>query len=221
MARKTFSSKYQMQSTPKLKSYKRDLANMEKRLIFCVGLPSTGKTRCAVEIGLQQVLEGKYEKLIIVRPVILPKCGLLKGTLEDKMAPYTRQVNVYCEAYSGRTIEDLERNGQIEILPADLLQGDRFQNAFVILDELQNIHKDETFAILSRVGENSKFVVIGDNSKGQENKKVKQGNSILDYCLETFYNKDYVGIHKFYEIEDLLGDECTKDIIMTLLPDFM
>lgn len=221
MGRRFINAGYKQQKSAKLSAYKKDLADMDKRLMFCVGLPSTGKTRCAVEIGLQQVLEGKYEKLILVRPVVLPECGLLKGTLLDKMAPYTRQTNVYCEQYSGRDIIDLERNGQFEILPADLLQGDRFQNSFVVFDEVQNIHKEKTFALLSRVGENSKFVIIGDTSKGQSSRKIKQGDSLLDYAIEKFKDKDYVSQHSFYEIKDILGDECTKDIIITLLDDFL
>ena len=221
MGRRFTKAGYKQQKSAKLSAYKKDLGDMDQRLIFCVGLPSTGKTRCAVEIGLQQVIEGKYEKLVVVRPVILPECGLLKGTLLEKMAPYTRQVNVYCESYNGRNIEDLERTGQIEIIPADLLQGDRFQNCFVIMDEFQNTHKEKSFAILSRIGENSKFVIIGDTSRGQKNKKIPLGDTLIDYCIKKFEEKDFCSIHSFYEKEDILGDDITKEIILTLIDDFV
>jgi predicted ribonuclease YlaK len=222
MARRTVNNNHFRQPcSEKLKQYKRDLADIEKRLIFCVGLPSTGKTRCAVEIGLQQVMDNKYDKLIIIRPVIQPECGLLPGTIMEKMQPYIRQAGIYCESYNRQNLDELIRYGKLEVLPADLLQGDRFQNCFVIMDEMQNIHKDKTFAILSRVGENSKFVVIGDVSKGQQNKKIKHGETMLDYCVNKFYNKDYTAVHSFYEPSDVLGDACTKDIILTLIEDFM
>lgn len=206
---------------PKLQNYKRDLFNPNKRLVFAVGLPSTGKTKKAIEAGIEQVMRMEYEKLIIIRPVLVPEAGLLKGDLLEKMQPYIRQSGIYIEKYEQFTMEDLIKSGRVEILSVDLLQGNRFQNCFVVADEMQNVHMRHTFAFLSRVGEGCKYVVIGDISRGQCNKKIKQGETLLDYCLNKFGNKEYCSIHRFYDTADILGDSVTKDIIITLMEDFV
>lgn len=206
---------------PKLTEYRNDLLDMTKRLVFCAGLPSTGKTKQAIDCAIKELQGGYYDKIIIVRPVLVPKAGLLPGTLLEKMQPYTRQADVYCQELNGEvTLEELIETGRAEVIPVDLLQGNRFARCYVIFDECQNIPQTETFKMLTRLGEGSKFVVIGDISKGQLSNLAKFGNTMLDYCIDKFKDKDYVGVHYFYDNDDILGDAITKDIIVTLIPDF-
>jgi len=207
---------------PKLTAYRNDLLDMKKRLVFCAGLPSTGKTKQAIDCGIKEIQGAYYDKLIIVRPTPIPKAGLLPGTLLEKMSPATRQSNLYCQELNGSvSLEDLIETGRAEVIPVDLLQGNRFSRCYVVMDEMQNIPQEETFKILSRLGEGSKFVIIGDISKGQLGKDAKFGRTVMDYCIKTFAEKEYVGIHYFYSYDDILGDACTRDIIITLIPDFV
>lgn len=208
--------------TEKLKAFRNDLLDMDKRIVFGVGLPSTGKTKQATDCGTHDVSEGFYDRLVLVRPVLVPECGLLPGNLEEKMQPYTRQTNLYCEELNGqKDLVMLIEEGKAEVIPVDLLQGNRFNGCYVIMDEMQNIHRKETFKILTRIGERSKFVILGDISSGQLNKKVKKGDTMLDYCLEKFAGKDYVGMHYFYDEDDILGDPMMKDMILTMMEDFV
>jgi phosphate starvation-inducible PhoH-like protein len=207
---------------PKLTAYKNDLIDMKKRLIFCAGLPSTGKTKQAIDCAVKEIQGGFYDKLIIIRPVIIPKAGLLPGTLLEKMAPYTRQSNLYCKELNNEvTLEDLIDTGRAEIIPTDLLQGNRFSRCYVVMDEMQNIPKSETFKILTRLGEGSKFVIIGDISRGQLGRDAKFGDTMLDYCINKFAGKYYAGVHYFYSKDDLLGDDVTKEVIVELIEDFV
>ena len=207
---------------PKLTDYKLDLLDMKKRLVFVAGLPSTGKTKQAIDCAIKQLQGGYYDKIIIVRPVVVPKAGLLPGNLMDKMQPYTRQSNVYCQELNGEvTLEDLIETGRAEIIPVDLLQGNRFARCYVVMDEMQNVSRSETFKILSRLGEGSKFVILGDISKGQLGREARYGETIIDYCIERFQKKEYAGVHYFYDNDDILGDIVTKDIIIELIPDFV
>lgn len=212
----------QKQTTPpKLKAYIRDLLNPDKRLVFVDGLPSTGKTKCAIENGLKLLRRGKYDKLITVRPVVIPETGYLPGALLEKMYPYIRQAAIYADMCTQEGFDQLIATKRIEVLSADLLQGDRFQNCFVVFDEMQNVHQDKTFAILSRAGEGAKFVCIGDTSKGQRSSKVKK-QTMLRYCIENFANDPYASVHTFHDIDnDILGDDFTKHIIKKLAPDFV
>lgn len=201
--------------TDKILAFRSDLVDTSKRLIFCVGLPSTGKTRSAIECAIEQVQRGTYERLVIVRPVIVPTYGFLPGDSDTKMFPYIRQSSLYIN----KAVQ-IDLAEKIEVIPVDQLQGNRFFNSIVVGDEFQNVNMEETFRILSRVGENSKFILLGDTSRGQENRKVKD-KSILNYAIEKFRDKSYVAVHEFYDTEDILGDEITKDVICTLLPDFL
>ena len=210
------------QGRQKLTNYRIDLTDMNKRLVFCAGLPSTGKTKQAIDCAIKEIREGFYDKLIIVRPVVIPKAGLLPGDLMEKMAPYTRQSNLYCQELNGQvTLEDMIEEGRAEVISADLLQGNRFARCYVIFDEVQNIPKSETFKILTRLGEGSKFVVIGDISRGQLARPSDKGNTMLDYCIDKFAGKDFAAVHYFYDNDDILGDPITKSIIIDLLEDFV
>lgn len=215
---KKFSNPY----TTKLSNYRNDLMDEEKKLIICTGLPSTGKTAQAIDCATSLIKKEVFSKLILVRPTIQLSCGLLPGSIIEKMNPYISQSNKYCANFIGDSLYYLIQQEKAEVIPVDALQGNRFNDCIVIFDEMQNVSKKETFKILTRLGENSKFVLIGDISKGQLiNPKVKQGESILDYCIEKFSKEDYCSVHHFYENEDILGDKITKKIIIKLIDDFV
>jgi phosphate starvation-inducible protein PhoH len=215
-----FLDKHRKSCPSHLVKFKGDLFNPAKRIVIAEGLPSTGKTKCSIESGIEQVVNGTFEKLVIVRPVIIPACGLLPGLMSEKMAPYTRQSSIYVEMTGLDSFEELMAKRKVEVIPADLLQGNRFMDCFVLVDEAQHIHKESAFAILTRMGENTKMVLLGDTSKGQCAKKVGK-ESILNYAAEKLKDKDYVGVHNFYERSCVLGDEVTKDLVLTLMDDFM
>ncbi|MDT8900957.1 PhoH family protein [Anaeroselena agilis] len=202
---------------PHLKAYIRDLLNIEKRLVICAGLPSTGKTKKAIECGMELVRRGHFEKVVYIRPYLDLRCGFLPGTLEEKMSPYTIQAESYGEACTQRKFSEMR--DKVEVCPTDVLQGRRFSRCFVIIDESQNIHESEAFTILSRMGEECKYVVIGDVHPGQANKKIGRKN-LLSYCLNKFPNDEDIASHTFYEKEHILGDPFTKKVISLLLDDF-
>ena len=212
--------KYRQTCPPHVKQFKADLFDRNKRIVIAEGLPSTGKTKCAIEAGVEQVASGKYEKLILVRPVIIPACGLLPGLLNEKMAPYTRQGEIYIEMCSQEDLQEMLFRKKIEIMPADLLQGNRFMDCYVLIDEAQHIHSECSFATLTRMGENTKMVLIGDTSKGQAAKKIGK-NSILNYAADKLRDKDYAGVHEFYDKSCILGDDVTRDLSLTIMDDFM
>ena len=216
------SKKFSNEYTQKLSDYRNALMDMDKRLVICAGLPSTGKTAQAIDCAVALVKKEQFEKLIIVRPTVPLSCGLLPGSLLEKMNPYINQSNKYCDELGNTPLYTLIQQERAEVLPTDALQGNRFANCIVIFDEMQNVSHKETFTILSRLGEGSKFVLLGDISTGQLlNKKVKKGETILDYCIDKFENESYCSVHRFYDKDDILGDKVTKKIIIKLLEDFV
>lgn len=208
--------------TEKIVAYGNDLYNMEKRLVLVEGLPHSGKTLNAIESGIEQVIRGAYDKLVIVRPVIDLGTGYLPGDLLEKMSPFTRQSKEYVQGANFNGFDSMIASDRIEIMPSSALQGNHFRNCFVVIDEAQNIPWQESFKVLSRIGDNAKFVIIGDTSKGQENKRVGE-RSMLKYSMNKFKdeNRGEIATHSFYDVNDILGDSFTKYLIESLMSDFL
>lgn len=207
--------------TEKLKAYRKDLEDMKKRVVLAVGWPLTGKTAQATEYAVRDIQKGFYDKLILVRSPLKSECGFLKGDYLEKMSPYTRQTSIYCErSGNGMTLDEMISVGVCEVMEPMLLQGNRFDRCVVIVDEAQNIHRDWAFKVLTRVGEGTKFVIIGDVSKGQQNRSIKIEDSLPYYLMRKLADKSYVGVHTFYDEDDILGGEMEKDLILTLMDDF-
>ena len=133
---KTLKDICEVQATPKLDAYKLDLASRSKRLIIVSGLPSTGKTKCAIDAGFMQVSASMYQNLVLCRPILKQATGFLKGTLTEKMGPYLAQANeyIYEQSHGNTNIPTELAGGYLQIYPTDMLQGIRFRNKFVVID---------------------------------------------------------------------------------------
>ena len=109
--------------------------------------------------------EGKIEKIIVTRPAVSvdEDLGFLPGTLNEKMAPWTRPIfDVLGEYYPQKDIETMLFEGVIEISPLAYMRGRTFKNAYIIADEMQNATQNQMKMLLTRLGEGSKMVVTGD-----------------------------------------------------------
>lgn len=212
--------------SPKLKAYHQDLLDMNKRVVIALGLCLTGKSAQAVSCGMSELQNGYYDKLVLVREPLVSKCGCLKGDYRTKMAPYTKQAETYMANESQNSFEELMEMGRVEVSEPIFLQGNRFKRQFVICDEAQNIHKKDTFKIMSRVDEGCKLVIVGDISRGQENSRIKIEDSMPFYLYNKLKDNkelaEYIGIHTFYDREkDILGDDFCKLMINALYDDFV
>jgi predicted ribonuclease YlaK len=205
--------------SPKLKALIRDLMDEDKRIILVDGLPSTGKTYQAFRCGIAQ-LGRPYQKVVYGRPIEKDNIGFLPGEVEDKMLLYIAQIREYTQSCTFTDMDTLLKDGTLEVLPLETIQGRRFRRTFVVMDEVQNVHWRKTYKTLSRGGEGGKLVLIGDTSPGQENSKVRK-NSMLHFCRQVFANDPYVAVHDFHDVDnDIMGDDFNKHILKTLLPYF-
>jgi phosphate starvation-inducible PhoH-like protein len=136
-----------------------------KNIVFAIGPAGTGKTMLAVQMGVRLFQEGKVDKIIVTRPAVSvdEDLGFLPGTLNEKMAPWTRPIfDVLGEYYPQKDIETMLYEGVIEISPLAYMRGRTFKNAYIIADEMQNATVNQMKMLLTRLGENSKMVVTGD-----------------------------------------------------------
>lgn len=118
---------------------------------------------------------------MVTRPAVSvdEEHGFLPGTLEQKMAPWTRPIfDVLAEYYYAKDIENMIREGVIEISPLAYMRGRTFKNAYIIADEMQNATPNQMKMLLTRLGEGSKMVVTGDLRQADR----LEDNGLIDFC---------------------------------------
>ena len=133
--------------------------------IFILGPAGTGKTYVTTTYAADLYILKEIDKIVITRPHVAvgKDLGFLPGTLEEKTYPWALPVLDVLEKHLGKgAVETAIKNGNIEMAPLALMRGRSFDNAFIIVDETQNISTHELKMLLTRVGENSKIVLNGD-----------------------------------------------------------
>jgi phosphate starvation-inducible PhoH-like protein len=146
----------------------RALANPESHITYINGIAGTGKTYIAVSWGLEQLIKGRYDKIIFTRPVVEAgeNLGYLPGSFDMKLAPFMIPImDVLHEQMSAHDVKTLVEEAKIITLPLAYMRGVTFKNAFVVLDEAQNTTPKQMHLFVTRIGENSKIVVTGDTKQ--------------------------------------------------------
>lgn len=163
------------------KEYLRKLQDETNSIVFAIGPAGTGKTMLAVQNGIKLFQEGKIEKIVVTRPAVSvdEDLGFLPGTLEEKMAPWTRPIfDVFSEYYQKRDITKYLEEGVIEISPLAFMRGRTFKNAYIVADEMQNATVSQMKMLLTRIGEGSQMVVTGDLAQADR----LNDNGLIDFC---------------------------------------
>ena len=146
-------------------SYMLKLLDPKKDIIFGVGPAGTGKTLLAVQVAVKMFKEGQIDKIIVTRPAVSvdEDLGFLPGTLEQKMAPWTRPIfDVLRDYFNARQISNMVDEGIVEIAPLAYMRGRTFKHSFILADEMQNATENQMKMLLTRLGEGSRMAVTGD-----------------------------------------------------------
>lgn len=133
--------------------------------VFILGPAGTGKTYVTATIAADLYTTKAIDKIVITRPHVAvgKELGFLKGDLTEKTMPWALPVLDVLEKHLGKgAVETGIKNSNIEMAPLALMRGRSFDNAFIIVDETQNITTHELKMLLTRVGENSTIVLNGD-----------------------------------------------------------
>ena len=163
------------------KVYLQKLQDENTSIVLAIGPAGTGKTMLAVQHGIKQLQEGVVDKIIVTRPAVSvdEDLGFLPGTLNEKMAPWTRPIfDVFLEYYKQQDINKMLEEGVIEISPLAYMRGRTFKNAYIIADECQNTTVNQMKMLLTRLGEGSKMVVTGDLAQADR----MNDNGLIDFC---------------------------------------
>ena len=136
--------------------------------VFILGPAGTGKTYVTATYAADLYTLKEIDKIVITRPHVAvgKELGFLKGDLQEKTMPWALPVLDVLEKHLGKgTVETGIKNGNIEMAPLALMRGRSFDNAFIIVDESQNITTHELKMLLTRVGEGSTIVLNGDTQQ--------------------------------------------------------
>ena len=139
-----------------------------KDIVFAYGPAGTGKTFLAVAKAVASLQQGLVKKIVLSRPAVEAgeKLGFLPGDLKEKVDPFLRPI--YDALYEMMPYDQVEKklaNNIIEIAPIAFMRGRTLEDCFIILDEAQNTTKIQMKMFLTRLGKNSKMVVVGDNTQ--------------------------------------------------------
>ena len=194
------------------------LMNHEIPLVSMIGRAGSGKTLMAIMAGLEQVLgleKGRYNRIIISRPIqtLGKDIGYLPGTMEEKMAPWMKPIFDNMQFIMGTDKTMLEaylQKGLIEIEALAYIRGRSISDAFVIIDEAQNLTAHEVKTIITRIGENTKIVLTGDIEQ-IDNVYTNETSNGLTYAIEKLKNSPLTGHVTFKKGErSKLATEASK-----------
>jgi PhoH-like ATPase len=135
-------------------------------LVTMTGIAGSGKTFLTLMAALSGLNQGKYERIVITRSLqpVGRDIGYLPGDLNEKMNPWIAPIidNVRHAFKDVTYFNVMKDKGQIEIAPMSFIRGRTFSDTFLIVDEAQNSTIHELKTVITRVGENSKIVLLGD-----------------------------------------------------------
>ncbi|MBF0130975.1 MAG: PhoH family protein [Magnetococcales bacterium] len=158
--------------TPKKTIYPRTTRQAEyiqtlkrSELTFAIGPAGTGKTYLAVACAVAGYLEGGVSRIILTRPAVEAgeRLGFLPGDLHAKIDPYLRPLfDALGDMLGGERIEKMLSRNVLEMAPLAYMRGRTLNEAFIILDEAQNVTPEQMKMFLTRLGPGSHTVVCGD-----------------------------------------------------------
>lgn len=168
-----------------------------KDITIIIGPPGTGKTYLSCARALKFIKEenSTYQKIVLIKSVNVPKdeeIGYLKGTLEEKMEFYMYPfISNFNKIIGKSATEQLKSSGVIEILPIKFALGVTLEDSIILIDEAQQISKDHLRTLMTRIGNNSKMIFLGDIKQKSVNKNKK---SALEILIEYFSELNEIGI---------------------------
>mgnify|MGYP003636432675 FL=1 len=178
------------------------------------GLPGTGKTFLACAEALKLIKsKPKFKKILLVKSVTQLKgeeLGHLPGDIQEKFDPYMGSFVDNFEKIIGESLtHKLRELGLINIQPLAFVRGRSIDNTIIIVDEAQNISIDNMRTLMTRIGDNSKMVILGDvRQKDIRNKK----DSSLEVVLDKFNNIEGFGCVELRDPNDVVRNPIIKII---------
>ena len=180
-------------------------------LVTLTGRAGTGKSLIVLASALELVISKKeYDKFVIYRPIqpMGKDIGYLPGTMEEKLGPWFQAIMDNFEVLFSnkmgsdwkRDLEMFQKKGRIEMEAMTYIRGRSIPNAIILVDECQNLSKEEVKTILTRAGEGTKIILTGDIEQ-IDNSALDATNNGLTYVIEKFRDSELAGHITFIQGE--------------------
>lgn len=184
------------------------------------GVAGTGKTFCAMYKALEEVLDktNPFSKIIVVRSAVQGReIGHLPGDVNEKMEIYQQPYRQICETLFERkdAWNRLEEQGHIEFISTSFIRGMSFDDAIIIVDEMQNMTFEEIDTVMTRVGYRSKIIWCGDYRQTDLNKKKNDVSGILKFFDIAYHMTAFTKIE--FTPDDIVRSSLVKDYILAKL----
>jgi predicted ribonuclease YlaK len=167
-------------------------------LVVLLGNAGSGKTTLAIAWAWQRIFKAN-KKLILCKPTVQvgssKAIGTVPGTVEEKLAPYIASYLSTMKDISGKAnfadkIAELKEKDMLEFLPIELVRGMNLCNATLIVDEVQNLSVHELNSVISRAGEGTQVILLGDLSQIDTKMRMEE-TGIYRLCnSETFLDSE-------------------------------
>ena len=173
----------------------------DKDITFGIGPAGCGKTYLSVHRALRELgdKESKIDGIVIVKPLVEAageKIGYLPGDVEEKTAPFMMSFYYNMEQIIGKQrMEVLKEGNTIQVIPLAFMRGITLANKFVILDEAQSATPEQIKMFVTRIGENSKYIITGDLDQSD----ISKHKSGLEDAIKRFAGVHGVGLASFKE----------------------
>lgn len=185
------------------------LMDDNRPLVILKGPAGCGKTYLSMAVAVNALERGKYDKVIISRSNTIPEgeeLGALPGDLYEKMDPLVKPfMDNLSKLYKGgmSDVEDQMGLGNIEICPMAYIRGRSIDNTLIVVDECQNLTSSAIKTLITRAGENTKVVILGDPDQ-IDSVKLDSRNNGLVYCAEKMKGQEICSQVTF------IGSECVR-----------
>lgn len=176
---------------------------------ICTGIAGSGKSYVTLGTALE-LLGNKYTKIVMVKSVVtVPEesIGFIPGTWQEKMEPFMISFTGNIDKiFDKRGVSnDLIKKGILEVLPIAYVRGITQDNCVVILDESQNLSLNTFKTIITRIGYNCKYIILGDTEQIDRKKKEE---SCLQQIVDLFKDSDEISVVEFSD------DDCVRNPII-------
>lgn len=184
------------------------------------GVAGTGKTFIAVYKALEEVLDrnNPFKKIIIVRSAVQSReVGHLPGDIDEKLDIYQQPYRQICHTLFDRkdAYDRLSEQGYIEFISTSFIRGMSFDDAIIIVDEMQNMTFEEIDTVMTRVGYRSKIIWCGDYRQTDLNKRKNDVTGILKFFDIALHMDAFTKIE--FVVDDIVRSSLVKDYILAKL----
>ena len=192
-----------------------------KDITFGIGPAGCGKTYLSVHRALRELgdKDNSIDGIVIVKPLVEAageKIGFLPGDVEEKTAPFMMSFYYNMEQIIGKQrLQILKDSNIIQVIPMAYMRGITLSDKFVILDEAQNATPEQIKMFVTRIGENSKYIITGD----LEQSDIKKHQSGLEDAIKRFAGVHGVGLAQFKE-KDVVRHSLVRRLLKRYKPSF-